>query len=185
DGERRRLVAAVAAGRATTAAQLAAFLRRRLPEPLVPSAFLILPSLPRTPAGKLDRAALESAAAAAAPAPAAGPAGELEAAIAELWCELLGRTAVGLDDSFFDLGGHSLLLLRLRARLEARLDRRLPVVDLFQHPTVRALAAHLKGAGDDEGTPAHAGARRRARQQAVGELRRRRRRQRELRRAGR
>ena len=117
---------------------------------MVPGPFVSLAALPVTPNGKLDRAAL--------PAPAAEgralkPETEMEARLAALWCELLGVDAVGVEDSFFDLGGHSLLLVRLQARLAAELHADVRVVELFQHPTVRALAARLRD-GDGGGREA-------------------------------
>jgi amino acid adenylation domain-containing protein len=126
-------------------AELRAFLRERLPEFMVPSLFVDLPALPLTPAGKVDRRAL--------PAPEAlrpdrtstyeAPRTALERTIAGIWRELLGVEAVGLHDNFFDLGAHSLLLVRAHARLREALGRELTVVDLFRHPSVGALAHHL------------------------------------------
>ncbi|WP_410594924.1 amino acid adenylation domain-containing protein [Amycolatopsis sp. lyj-23] len=66
-----------------------------------------------------------------------------EAVIAAVWREVLARDAVGVTDNFFDIGGHSLALARVHAEVTTRLGRRIPMVDLFTHPTVRALAAHL------------------------------------------
>ncbi|WET76919.1 amino acid adenylation domain-containing protein [Amycolatopsis sp. QT-25] len=70
-----------------------------------------------------------------------------EAVIARAWCDVLGVDEVGHTDNFFDVGGHSLALARVHAQLTARLARRIPMVDLFSHPTVRALAAHLHSGG--------------------------------------
>jgi nonribosomal peptide synthetase DhbF len=74
----------------------------------------------------------------------------MEARIAGIWRELLGVEEVGAEDNFFDLGGHSLLAVRLQARLAGELGRELRVVELFQHPTVRALAALLQGEAGPE-----------------------------------
>ncbi|HXO41006.1 MAG TPA: amino acid adenylation domain-containing protein, partial [Thermoanaerobaculia bacterium] len=127
------------------AAALRAFLRRQLPDSMVPSAFVLLDRLPLTPSGKVDRRAL--------PAPAWGaPSGgavrialstPAEESVARLWAEVLGVGEVGREDNFFDLGGHSLLLARLHARLEDLLGREISLLDLFLHPTVRAQAEHL------------------------------------------
>ena len=138
-----RLVAYVV-GRAE-AEPLRAHLRQRLPEHMVPAAFVALEGLPMTSNGKLDHRAL--------PAPEPAPAGErsaaprtpVEAALAEVWREVLGVEAVGREDGFFELGGHSLLIVRLQARLRERLGREVSIVDLFRHPTVAALARHLDG----------------------------------------
>ena len=134
-------------GPASEAAVRAA-LRERLPAVMIPSHLVWLERLPLTPNGKVDRRAL--------PAPdlagSAGgepPATALEETIAAVWADVLGRGEVGVTRSFFDVGGHSLLLVQVQARLQAQLGRPVAMLDLFAHPTVRALAAHLGGAGDD------------------------------------
>jgi amino acid adenylation domain-containing protein len=147
-----RLVAyvATAAGGAaaapgTDAAALRAHLEVRLPSYMVPSAYVIADRLPHTPSGKIDRRALP-APAAERPALAtalARPSTAIEAEVAALWCEILGLPEVGIDDNFFDLGGHSLLITRAHAALAVRYPGRVALTDLFQHTTIRALAAHL------------------------------------------
>jgi amino acid adenylation domain-containing protein len=121
--------------------ELRAHLAARLPQAVVPATFTALTALPRTPFGKLDRAALP-APAFRSPPPVTGPRTATEETVAALWRTLLGRDAVGCDESFFDLGGHSLLLVRAHAHLHA-LAPRLMILDLFRHPTVRTLAAHI------------------------------------------
>jgi amino acid adenylation domain-containing protein len=126
--------------------ELRAFLRAHLPPHLLPSAFVRLAALPLTPNGKLDHAAL--------PAPLDLPAERvgfvapqtpLERRIAVVWQQVLGLPAVGIDDSFFDIGGTSLLLLRTRTQLCAALERPdVRIATLFQHPTIRTLARHLE-----------------------------------------
>ncbi|MEU8620489.1 amino acid adenylation domain-containing protein [Streptomyces sp. NPDC048623] len=128
-------------------------LRRTLPEHLVPAAFVALPELPLTPSGKLDRDALPPPAAAARSAEAAPPAPGAEQEIAAIWQEVLGLDAVGAEDDFFALGGHSLLATQVVARLRKRLDAQITVLDLFKHPTVRALA-RLAETPEDERGPA-------------------------------
>jgi acyl carrier protein len=147
-GGERRLVAYVVprGGEGIPAAELRAAAAERLPEAMVPAAFILLAALPRDANGKLDRRALpapggerpELAAAYAAPRTAG------ERRIAALWSELLGVERVGIHDHFFALGGNSLLVVRLRSRLEKLLGRELSIVELFRHPTVAALAAHLE-----------------------------------------
>jgi non-ribosomal peptide synthetase component F len=119
-------------------------LRRRLPEAMVPAYWVALEALPLTTSGKVDRRLLPDPAESAVPEGEA-PATSLERTIARIWGEVLGRAAVGVDRSFFDAGGHSLLLLRVQARLQAELGRAIPLLDLFSHPTVRSLAERLEG----------------------------------------
>jgi acyl carrier protein len=126
--------------------ELRAFLRERLPEPLVPSLFVPLAALPLTPGGKLDRRALPEPAAVRPELPGyAEPSTALERTIANLFRDLLRVDRVGLHDNFFDLGGHSLLIVRAHQKLGEELQRDIPVVDLFRFPTVALLARHLGG----------------------------------------
>jgi amino acid adenylation domain-containing protein len=120
-----------------------AHLRGRLPGPMVPSAVVVLAALPRTAHGKVDRAALPSPGRPRGGGGAAPRAG-LERVVAAAWAEVLGADAVGADDNFFDLGGHSLLLVRLHACLAEVAGPGLTVIDLFHYPTVRAQASYLE-----------------------------------------
>jgi amino acid adenylation domain-containing protein/FkbM family methyltransferase len=145
--------AAVAGG---LAAELRAFLQRKLPEWMVPGAFVTLAALPLTANGKVDRQAL--------PAPEAGrsvgqspfeaPRTELEAALAAVFREVLGVERVGLDDNFFDLGGTSVHIIQVHSRLRSALGREVPIVEMFRHPTLRALAAFLGGSAEEDARPA-------------------------------
>ena len=126
-------------------ADLAAFARARLPEALVPSRFLAATSLPRSAAGKLDRRALAALALPAEAPRGAAPASTLERRIAAIWSDVLGLEAPPVDQGFFELGGHSLLAVRAHRLLERELGRAIPLIDLFAHPTIRALARHLDG----------------------------------------
>jgi acyl carrier protein len=132
--------------RVPTVRELAAFLAATLPPYMVPSEFYLLPALPLTPNGKLDRASLAAGAGALPlmPDPFDEPRGETEQRIAAVWRDALGRDAIGRDDSFFLLGGHSLLVLRVCARLEREFGRLLPAAALFEYPTVAALARFLE-----------------------------------------
>ncbi|MCP4658786.1 MAG: amino acid adenylation domain-containing protein, partial [bacterium] len=148
--EEARLVAyLVPAGAEPDLGDLRRHLRSSLPEYMVPAAFVMLPALPLSPGGKVDRRALPEPGAArpeASPAGAdAAPRGELEEALAGVWRELLGMETVGLFDNFFDVGGHSLLLVQVRSRVRELLGRDIPLVDLFRYPTIRSLVDHLSG----------------------------------------
>ncbi|MFI5727008.1 amino acid adenylation domain-containing protein [Streptomyces cyaneofuscatus] len=118
--------------------------RKRLSPHMVPQAYVILDRLPLSAHGKVDRSALPAP---VAPAPAAGsggaPRNETERAVAAVWQELLGLESVGAEQSFFDLGGHSLLLVELQHRLRLAVGRDIPLLDLLQYPTVRSQAAYL------------------------------------------
>jgi nonribosomal peptide synthetase DhbF len=117
----------------------------RLPDYMVPSAFVMLDALPLTPNGKLDRGALPGPDPAGA-VPGRGPRNHAEAVLCRLFAELLGRERVGIDDSFFALGGHSLLATRLTSRIRTELGAELTVRAVFQAPTVADLCAQLAGA---------------------------------------
>jgi hypothetical protein len=122
--------------------------RRQLPAAVVPTSFVILESLPLTTSGKVDSARLPAAAEGtlAAGEAALAPRSELESAVARVWCELLGLQELGIHQNFFDLGGHSHLLVRAHQKLVELLGRDVPVLELFRHPTVASLASFLSGA---------------------------------------
>ncbi len=168
----KRLVAYVASTRtADLAEELRGLLRVRLPDYMVPTAFVIMPKLPLTENGKVDRRAL--------PAPDTSrpvleteyvePAAGLETTIAEVWRRLLRVDRVGANDGFFDLGGSSLLAVESLQALRRELGRTTPVVTLFQHPTIRGLARVLSG--ESAANPALIGARTRVNRQQAGEQR--------------
>ncbi|MCA9561710.1 MAG: non-ribosomal peptide synthetase, partial [Myxococcales bacterium] len=115
-----------------------------LPEFMVPAVFVSLDQLPLSSAGKVDRKALPEPAAATRPT-AAAPRDDLERTLARLWTEVLGVPEVGLHEPFFDLGGTSLQLAALHDRILDELAVDLRLVDLFAHPTLAALAEHLRG----------------------------------------
>jgi len=128
-----------------TASKLCSFLQQRLPNYMVPAAFVVLESLPLTPNGKLDRRAL--------PAPDKSsftdpdfvpPSNALERQLAQIWSEILDVELVGVKDNFFALGGHSLLAIRLMAKIEQELGKSLPLATLFQSPTIADLANLIK-----------------------------------------
>jgi amino acid adenylation domain-containing protein len=143
-----RLAAYVVTGNpAPAAADLRAFLKAKLPAYMIPEAFVLLDRFPLNTSGKVDRKAL--------PAPVfervegepfVAPEGALRREIASVWRALLGIECIGLHDNFFDLGGHSLLLIRMEGMLRDALRRPVEVIDLFRHPTIATLADHLEEA---------------------------------------
>ncbi|MBL1075546.1 non-ribosomal peptide synthase/polyketide synthase [Nocardia sp. 2] len=143
-----RLVGYFSAPAETDAARLRAALADRLPSYMVPDALVALESVPRNANGKVDRAALPEPEFTAREYRA--PATESEIAIAAVFAEVLGAERIGLDDSFFELGGNSLLAVRLSTRLSEALGQRVPVIAVFGAPTVAALAARLAGSGDPD-----------------------------------
>ncbi len=117
---------------------------------MVPSAIVVLDALPLTANRKVDFKALPAPEGAAGPADFVVPRTEVERKIAGIWREVLRVERVGASDNFFDLGGHSLLMARVHARLREELDGfALGLVDLFKYPTVGALAAHLSPGGEE------------------------------------
>jgi SAM-dependent methyltransferase/acyl carrier protein len=149
--------------------ELRALLERKLPEYMVPSVFTLMEAFPLTPNGKADRKALPSASDLAIDSNGAlkPPSNDVEQKIAEVWKELLGVSKVGRDSNFFDLGGHSLLVIRLASKLEKIFARKLPVTEVFRHPTVKLLARYLMGHEDGEirtSSPEHIEAQRASRQ---------------------
>jgi amino acid adenylation domain-containing protein len=146
-----------------------------LPAYMVPQSFVVLDRLPLNANGKVDRRALPEPERAPAPDPRAAPAGELERWLLEQWKELLGLERVGLRDHLFEAGGTSMTAAQLVSRIEGRLGVELPLVRIFEHPTVEALAAHLEAAGARATGPARdplAAARARGRLRRAQALRR-------------
>ena len=119
--------------------ELHGFVSERLPDFMVPSAFMVLERLPLTPNGKLDRAALPEPQFTGAEYRA--PRTTREDALAKLFAEVLGMDRVGIEDGFFELGGHSLLATRLISRARAEMGIEIPIRKIFDLPTVAALAA--------------------------------------------
>jgi len=125
------------------ASELRGLLQAKLPEYMVPSAFVILERLPRSPNGKVDPKALPKPEFGSAAPEFVPPRTPTETALAKIWCEVLGLKQVGVHDNFFDLGGHSLLAMRLVSQIKRDLKFGLPVRTLFRHPTIEELAKAL------------------------------------------
>ncbi|MEV4617058.1 amino acid adenylation domain-containing protein, partial [Kitasatospora sp. NPDC049258] len=157
----QRLVAYLVAEPQVRSAALREHAAAALPEYMVPAAFVLLDALPLNPNGKLDRRALPApdfAAAAAGRAPRTGT----ERVLCALFAEVLGVERVGIDDGFFALGGHSLLVTRLVSRIRTELGVEAPIRALFDAPTVAGLAERL-----DRAAGARAGLRALARPETV------------------
>jgi acyl carrier protein len=126
------------------------YLQDLLPEYMLPSAFVILDQLPLLTNGKINRRALPLPESASTTVAHQAPGSEIEQKIAAIWQEALQLTKVGIDDNFFDLGGHSLLLLEVNQKLRKSLQRNLSVVEMFQNPTIASLAAYLTQSSDQK-----------------------------------
>jgi amino acid adenylation domain-containing protein len=145
-GDQRLVAYIIPDHRAAEEEELRTFLKAQLPDYMVPSALLPLETFPLTPNGKVDRRAL--------PMPGsirteretsyAAPRDTLEIQLASIWQKVLGRERIGIKDNFFDVGGHSLLAVRLLAQIEKMAGKKLPLATLFQAPTIEQLAKILR-----------------------------------------
>jgi amino acid adenylation domain-containing protein len=119
--------------------------RLHLPEYMIPAAVVRLDAFPLTNTGKFDLKSLPKPDSSAAPstAPFLAPGSALEKQIADIWKQVLSRDAVGIDDNFFEIGGHSFGLVKIHQQLQKALGREVPITDLFQFPTIRGFARRL------------------------------------------
>jgi acyl carrier protein len=137
------------------AEELRNFLQGKLPEYMIPANFVVLEHLPLSSNGKVDRKALpepKSSDSDMAVAYAAPPDG-LEGAIADIWREVLQVEKVSVQDNFFDVGGNSLHVVRMHAKIRERLKREIPFVDLFKYTTIESLATYLSQDQDNTTLP--------------------------------
>jgi amino acid adenylation domain-containing protein len=133
-------------GQQPTLSDLVAYLQPRLPDYMLPSAFVPLESLPLTANGKLNRQALPAPEASRPDNRAVAPRTPVEAVMVSLWAQLLGLEQVGVTDNFFALGGHSLLATQLISRLRETFRVELPMRSLFETPTIAGLAVAIEAA---------------------------------------
>ncbi|KZL50079.1 non-ribosomal peptide synthase [Nodularia spumigena CENA596] len=125
--------------------EIRSYVGEKLPTYMIPAAFIELEKLPLTPNGKINRKALPTAnnLRLAVSKTLVLPQTEIEQTIAKIWRELLTIENLSIHDNFFDLGGHSLLIVRMQGQLHLQLNQNIPLVDLFRHPTINALAKYL------------------------------------------
>ncbi len=142
-GERRLVAHVVPAVAGTTPSGMREFLATRLPDWMIPSAFVVSPELPLTGNGKVDRAALPPVPQGSPDAGAVPPRTDLERQLAALTADMLGLASVGVTDDFFALGGHSLLAMRLVSRINDRFSVQIALGDFLYDPTVGRLAAEV------------------------------------------
>ena len=151
---KKRLVAYIVGENKPASNELRGYLKERLPEYMVPQAFVSLPELPLTPNRKIDRRALQAMKIEVERSEESfiGPRDMVELQLAHIWEELLDVRPVGVRDDFFSLGGHSLLAVRLMARIQASFGQHLPLAVLFQRATVEKQASLLREQPHDHGT---------------------------------
>lgn len=145
DDGNKSLIAYIVPKQTLSVSELQRFLREQLPEYMIPSTFIMLKALPLTPNGKVNHSALPESngdrpelAATYEP-----PQTEVERAIANIWQQMLHVDKVGIHDNFFDIGGHSLLLVEIHAKLREIFPTNISVINLFEHPTINSLAKYL------------------------------------------
>ncbi|MDP4183345.1 MAG: beta-ketoacyl synthase N-terminal-like domain-containing protein, partial [Bacillota bacterium] len=132
--------------------KLREYLKGKLPDYMIPSYFVIMDSFPMTPNGKIDRKAM--------PLPQSSSnrlkndfiaaSNEIEINISKIWKEVLGIEAVGMNDNFFDLGGHSLLLAKVRSKMAKEFKKDISMLDLFNYPTIKSLAKFIEKGEEDK-----------------------------------
>jgi aspartate racemase len=145
----KSLIAYVVSTGELSAREIREFLRDKVPEYMIPHAFVFLERLPLTPSGKVDRRMLPEPVTEPRVAPVA-PRDEVERQLVAIWQDILERDTIHVADNFFDLGGHSLLAVRMFAQIEDRFGKRFPLATLFQAPTLENLAAVIRAGEGSE-----------------------------------
>ncbi|MBX3596785.1 MAG: LLM class flavin-dependent oxidoreductase [Rhizobiaceae bacterium] len=139
-----RLIAYVTAGdRQPSVSEIQANLAEKLPEFMRPSQIVVLDRMPMTPNGKIDRKALPLPKTATDRVEMVAASGDIEAKVAAIWKQALGLEDISVTENFFDLGGHSLLVVQVQRRMKEEFGRDIGITDIFRYPTVRAISAHL------------------------------------------
>jgi surfactin family lipopeptide synthetase A len=152
----QRLVAYIVEDRQQSSSQVyKKYLRKLLPDYMIPSEIVLLESLPLNPNGKVDRRALPTPEQISLQSESnfVLPRDTLELQLAEIWEEVLELRPVGIKDNFFDIGGHSLLAIRLMSKIEQAFGKNLPLTTLFSGPTVEQLASILRSDDFSSGSP--------------------------------
>jgi thioesterase domain-containing protein/acyl carrier protein len=143
------------AGKVLSEPGVRAALAARLPEFMLPSHLVVLPALPLSPNGKVDRKALPSPSGRSGAEPPVAPRNEYERRLVDMWKELLKKDAIGIKDDFFALGGHSLLAVMLITRIKKELGAELPLTRVLERPTIESLAECIANVSDEPPSVRH------------------------------
>lgn len=145
-GEKALIAYVIPKSQETAATTFREYLRNRLPDYMIPSYFVILDSFPMTPNNKIDRKSLPmpEKTAIGASSVMMQPLNNVQKTVSDTWKEVLGRENIGLNENFFDLGGHSLLLAKVRNKIFKKMNIDLQIMDLFKYPTVNTLSEYLE-----------------------------------------
>jgi acyl carrier protein len=137
---------------APTIGELRAFLKKSLPDYMIPSTFVFAEALPLTPNRKVDREALKALAVEGLEQEETfvAPRNQIEQTVASIWAGILGLERVGVESNFFELGGHSLLVMQILSRVSAAFDLEIVVTSLIEEPTVAGLAKRIEMALKNE-----------------------------------
>jgi acyl carrier protein len=152
----KRLVAYVAGKKIPPATELRRHLREKLPEYMIPASYVVMPQMPLTPQGKIDRRALPEPEGFYQPVATSiyvAPRNETEQRLGEIWEQVLRVARVGIDDNFFELGGHSLLATQVVSRIRESFVMELPLRSLFERPTIAGIAEEIEKARDNSAQP--------------------------------